>query len=187
MVEVWKPIKDWESMYEISNFGRVRSVDRVVNRIVKGKCVPTVYHGKILRTSLNRGYEYVRLTDSPFKVSKKVRRLVAEAFIPNPYNLPEINHKDEDKSNNSAWNLEWCDRKYNHHYGTGIERATVNRKHKIAQYDSSGRWIRDWDSASDASRTLGINRARINGCVLGLPEHKTAGGFMWKALEGVIK
>ena len=184
-IEIWKPIKNWEDLYEVSNFGRVRSKDRVVNRIVKGKIIPTKYTGKILSSHLNRGYEYTTLTNYPTKKPVKVHRLVAEAFIPNPDNLPQVNHKDENKENNCVDNLEWCTCEYNVNYGTAKERADKNRKIKISQYDLNNNWIKDWDSAVDAALALGINRARINGCVLGLKEHKTAGGYIWKAKDNI--
>lgn len=180
MEEIWRPIKEWETLYEVSNLGRVRSKDRVVNRNVKGKVIPTKYKGKILSSHLNRGYEYVTLTNSPIKRQLKVHRLVAEAFIHNPDNLPQVNHKDENKVNNHVDNLEWCTNEYNCNYGTARKRASKKKKHKISQYDLNNNWLRDWDSACDASRALGINRARINGCVLGLKEHKTAGGYIWR-------
>lgn len=75
-------------------------------------------YGRILKPAIRNGYLRVYLKDKWYPV----HRLVAEAFIPNPDNLPEVNHKDEDKTNNYADNLEWCDRKYNVHYGTGLDR-----------------------------------------------------------------
>ena len=178
--EIWAPVVGWENLYEVSNRGRVRSKDRVVNRLVKGKIIPTRYKSKVLSSHLNRGYEYVTLTSSPKKQPCKVHRLVASAFIPNPLGLPQVNHKDENKANNNVENLEWCTGNYNFHYGTRTKRAAQKSKHKISQFDLKGNWVRDWDSACDAARELKINRARINGCVLGFKEHKTAGGFIWK-------
>ncbi len=186
MEEIWKPVKKWETLYEVSNLGRVRSKDRVVNRNVNGKIIPTKYTGKILSSHLNKGYEYVTLTSYPRKSPLKVHRLVAEAFIPNPNNLPAVNHKDENKENNCVDNLEWCTSKYNNNYGTKKERLSAKLKHKISQYSLDGNWIRDWDSACDASYALGINRARINGCVLGFKDHKTAGGYIWKSVDDLI-
>lgn len=182
--EIWTPVVGWENLYEVSTFGRVRSKDRIVNRLVNGKIIPTRYKSKILSSHLNRGYEYVTLTSFPKKQPCKVHRLVASAFIPNPLKLPQVNHKDENKANNNVENLEWCTNIYNANYGTARERGSQKLKHRISQYDLDGKWIKDWDSACDAARELHINRARINGCVLGFKEHKTAGGFIWKDGRG---
>ena len=102
-MEEWKEIPGYEGLYEVSNKGNVRNVRR----------------NKLLRLSKNNyGYIQVSLYKNGIKTGPKVHRLVAEAFIPNPDNLPMINHKDEDKTNNNVDNLEWCDVKYNNNYGT---------------------------------------------------------------------
>ena len=119
--EIWKPVKDYEESYEVSNYGNVRSVDRMVkclNGFEKRK-------GKVLKQSKNSsGYYVVNLS----RKSKLVHRLVAEAFIPNPNNLPIINHKDENPSNNNVDNLEWCTYRYNNMYGDGSVKRTETKK-----------------------------------------------------------
>lgn len=121
MEEIWKPVKDFEGYYEVSNLGRVRSVDRIVydtvrkcNRLLKGKVLTIRDNG--------HGYKGVMFCKEHKIYNKYVHRMVAETFIPNPNNLPCINHKDEDKSNNAASNLEWCTYLYNTTYGTGPQR-----------------------------------------------------------------
>lgn len=123
--EIWLPVKGYEEIYEVSNLGRVRSLDR----IVKG-CYGSIAHkkGKIIASGVgSAGYPVVSLQKDGKGKTVSVHRLVAIAFLPNPNNLSEVNHKDEDKTNNRVDNLEWCGRIYNANYGTGIERC-VNTK-----------------------------------------------------------
>ena len=116
MIEEWRPIEGYEGLYEVSNTGRVRSVDRYV-KYSNGQI--HLHKGKVLSpVKSNLGYLLVSLCCNGKYKSISVHRLIAQAFIENPDNLPEINHKDEDKTNNSVDNLEWCDRSYNNNYGT---------------------------------------------------------------------
>lgn len=108
-MEEWRDIKDYKGIYQISNKGRVKSLNRIDSRGNK-------VNEKILRPGKRNNYLYVRLCkDGKFK-DYRIHRLVAEAFIPNPDNLPVVNHKDEDKSNNCVENLEWCTQEYNVNY-----------------------------------------------------------------------
>lgn len=114
MKEVWKNIFDFIG-YQVSNFGRIRSLKTY----------------KILKQhSRGNGYMSVNLSHHGKRFNFSIHRLVAEAFIPNPDNLPEVNHKDENKFNNNVTNLEWCDRKYNINYGTAIQRMLESKKNK---------------------------------------------------------
>ena len=113
MEEIWKPVKGFEGYYEVSNLGMVRSIDRVVVDTVRN--CERLLKGKVLIQKDNgNGYKNVSFC--------KEHRLVAEAFIPNKDNLPQVNHKDEDKSNNRVDNLEWCTSFYNNEYGTRKKR-----------------------------------------------------------------
>lgn len=121
MEEIWKPVKGFEGYYEVSNLGRVRSIDRVVvdnvrncERLLKGKI--------LIQRDNSNGYKGVMFCKEHKLYNKYVHRLVAEAFIPNKDNLPQVNHKDEDKSNNRVDNLEWCTSFYNNEYGTRKKR-----------------------------------------------------------------
>ena len=121
MIEEWRPIVGYEELYEVSNLGRVRSIDRYV-KYSNGQI--HLHKGKVLSpVKSNLGYLLVSLCCNGKYKMFLVHRLVTEAFIPNPENLPEVNHKDEDKANNSVDNLEWCDRSYNNNYGTARIRA----------------------------------------------------------------
>lgn len=114
--EIWRPVVGYEGLYEVSNTGRVRSMDRYV------KCDYERYRlhkGKVLSPAKDKdGYLVVSLHFNGKKNTIKVHRMVAEAFIPNPDNLPQVNHRDEDKTNNRVENLEFCTAKYNLSYGT---------------------------------------------------------------------
>ena len=118
-IEIWKPIPRYETLYEISNNGVVKSL-----RTGAVKC-----------SSNNGKYKQVTLTKNGTSKTYKVHRLVAITFIPNPDNLPCVNHKDECPSNNNVNNLEWCTAKYNSNYGTRIERMAKNHHIKVASFD----------------------------------------------------
>ena len=114
--EIWKPVVGYEGLYEVSSYGRVKSLDRYV-KYSDGRIY--LHKGKVLSLAKDKnGYFVVSLYFNGKHNTIKVHRLVAQAFIPNPDNLPEVNHLDEDKTNNRVENLEWCDHKYNMNYGT---------------------------------------------------------------------
>lgn len=162
--EYWKPVVGYEGLYEVSNWGRVKSIKFGRERILKPG-------------TNNRGYLFVNLCKNGKKKNFRVHRLVAEAFIPNPYNLPEVNHKDENKLNNNAENLEWCDRKFNINYGTGIERRSKTQSKPVLQYDLEGNLIREWKSVTECGMN-GYNYGNVAACCRGIL--KTHKGFIWR-------
>lgn len=164
MDEIWRDIEGYEGIYQVSNKGRVKSLYKGSERILK-------LHDNGI------GYLRAHLTKENTSKHIRVHRLVAQAFIPNPYNLPEINHRDENKKNNCVENLEWCDRRYNVNYGTRNERTS----RKILQYSKSGEFIREWQSAAEVKRVLGIDRSHISACCKG--KLKSSGGFIWRYKE----
>lgn len=129
MKEVWKDVVGHEGLYEVSNTGKVRSLTRLI--CVEGR-KPYIRKGKELKPIVNRlGYPQISLySQFPHYKKAKIHRLVAEAFLNNPHNLPEVNHKDEDKLNNHVSNLEFCTHAYNMNYGTMRERSVANRDYK---------------------------------------------------------
>lgn len=157
MQEIWLPVHDYEGLYEVSNLGRIRSLKR--------QHVPKTH---IVKTRLNRdGYELVTLHNKSRK-TVSVHRLVALHFIENPNNREEVNHIDENKTNNSVSNLEWLSCKENINYGTGITRRS--------KPVTNG--IKVWDSATEAALELGIHRNMIYRVLYG-KRNKTA-GFHWE-------
>ena len=115
---------------------------------------------------------------------KKVHRLVAEAFIPNPNNLPQVNHKDENRLNNSVQNLEWCSAKHNANYGTRKDKLRKASGIQVAQYDLKGNLIRIWDSISQASKSFGTDTTSgIRRVCKQEPGRNTYKGFIWKYVD----
>ena len=157
--EIWKPIKGYEGLYEVSNFGRIKSLKRLVKSHNKwGECY-IIINEKILKTSDNKlGYLFVKLFKNNKAKTYYIHRLVAEHFIPNPNNYKEVNHKDECKTNNVVTNLEWCDRKYNVNYGNRTKRVTEKLKNKkewskpVIQYTLDGQFVKEWESINEADR-----------------------------------
>ena len=129
MTEEWRDIPGYDGYYQVSNQGNVRSVDRY---IVDGGRT-RLYRGKDIKQFLDhKGYKGVTLSKQGVLKRIVVHRLVAAAFIPNPHNLPEINHKDEQKCNNCVTNLEWCTTQYNTSYGTRAARMVATKRAKRA-------------------------------------------------------
>lgn len=191
-IEIWKDIPEYEGLYQVSNLGKVKSL----------------YFGKekILKPSKNKdGYLHVNLWKNGKPKSFTSHKIVALAFIPNIQNLPQINHKNEIKTDNRVENLEWVSPKENCNYGTIKERKsekmkgvnnpmygkkrTAKTKKKIGeslkkpilQFTKDMVFIREFDSAKSASEELNINSSNIAQCCKN--RYKTAGGYVWKYKE----
>jgi len=177
--ETWKDIKGYEDWYQVSNKGRVKSLERTVAGKKDSK---RLIGERILKPSTNKsGYLQVVLFDrSGKRKSFKVHRLVCEAFHENPENKPCVNHIDENKTNNTANNLEWCTYKENNNHGTRTARTSKS----IGQYTLDGKLIKVWQSASEAGRQLGFSQGSISDVARG--KRKTAYGYVWKYVEEKI-
>ncbi|MDE3290425.1 HNH endonuclease [Lacticaseibacillus paracasei] len=169
--EIWKDIEDYKGLYQVSNLGRVRSLERVDSN---GHYVKE----KVLASFPNRnGYFKVNLYRDRNIKQVSIHRLVAAAFLDNPDNLPEVNHIDEDKSNNAVSNLEYCTVMYNNTYGTRLERVAKALECPICAITSSGQ-RHYFDSVNEAARVLGLKRQGITNCLHGRRKHH--GGFSFE-------
>lgn len=160
----WKPIKNYERLYYVSNTGLVKNIKK--NKLLK----PII---------TDSGYLKVSLWDNDKKERKykRIHRLVADAFLNNKKGLKEVNHKDENKKNNNVNNLEWCTHEQN------IKHSLISGKiptTKVKQYTKDGKFIAEFSSASEAELVTKIPRSHICKVALGRYGFKTAGGFIWK-------
>lgn len=172
-IEIWKDIKDYEGLYQVSNYGRVKSLGN-------GKTHKTTRIMKINKQK--NGYCRVILTKDGVEKNKSVHRLVATAFLENPENLPCVNHKDENPSNNNVSNLEFCDQKYNINYGNRNKKVSnkmTNGKlsKPVLQFTPTGDFIREWPSTREIERQLGFDSSAVGRCCVG--KQKTSYGFCW--------
>lgn len=192
MEEVWKDVKGYDGLYLVSNLGNVKSLNYRRRGCVKN-----------LKPKKNRGGRlWVELYKDGKPACAQVHRLVAIAFIPNPGNLPQINHKDENVTNNAVTNLEWCDQLYNNRYSferhperkiQNVRRATYptgETWHKIhdagirrnfrpvMQLTKQMEHIRTWDNVCIAAKENNWRSSCIKECCDG--KRKTAYGFRWQ-------
>ena len=172
LIEEWRQIRGFPN-YLISNYGRVKSLERDYKY--------GSHKDIILKPGYRRGYEKVTLFLNGKRYVKATHRLVAEAFISNPNNLPVINHKDENKLNNRVDNLEWCTPKYNSHYGNCRQKISKNVSRKVEQLTKNGELIKVWDSMTKASESLNINISQISYCCKNT--RFSAGGYKWRKLR----
>lgn len=132
---------------------------------------------KVLKPIIqDNGYSYVTIHNNKIQKMFRLHRLVAETFIPNPNNLPQVNHKDENKQNNKVENLEWCTAKYNMNYGTRKERVAEMFSKKVYQYTLDGELVKVWSSTMECGRN-GYNQSKIVSCCNG--KRKSHKGYKW--------
>lgn len=189
--EEWRDVVGYEGLYQVSSFGRVKSLARLSKRS-DGNYQPTPT--KILVPICVNGYCAVGLHLLGKQKMNYIHRLVADAFVPNPDNLPQVNHRNEDKTCNIPDNLEWCDSKYNINYGTRnkrhsekinsepIKQKMIDSKRgtmkPVIQLTLDGEFVKEWESMKEVARVFGIHRSGIQHCCKG--KQKTYKGFIWK-------
>lgn len=161
-MEEWRDIKGYEGLYQVSNEGRVKGLKR-----------------NNLRKFNDNGYGYymVLLSKDGIKKPLYVHRLVAEAFIPNPDNLPQVNHKNELKHQNNVDNLEWCSNKYNMNYGTARERTSEKQRKEVHQFKLDGELVKIYNGINTCAE-FGFEPSCISQCCNGV--RKTHKGYIWK-------
>ena len=178
MQEIWKDIKGYEGYYQISSFGRVRSLDRFdgFKNNIKGKLIKCFLSKTgYVRVSLSKNQKYKKF---------QVHRLVAQAFIENKNNFSQVNHIDEKRDNNNVNNLEWCSAKYNSNYGNRPKRISKIKSKPVISISGSG-LMRYFKSARKASEVLGVEFKNISAVANGKRNHTGGYRFMFYELKEV--
>ena len=200
MEEIWKDIEGYEGLYQVSSQGRVKSKCRYVNNRWGNNKKPV--NEQILKPKTNKGgyYSVNLFKDGKYK-TRLVHCLVAKAFIPNPDNLPQVNHKSEVRTENFVENLEWCDSKYNNNYGTrnkklsekrkgfhfsgdslkAIRNGSKKRRKMVIQCNMDGDELCYWFSATSCYKETGFDSTLICRVCKGI--YKQAYGYIWKYAE----
>lgn len=179
--EEWRDIKDYEGKYQVSNYGRVRSLDR---EIVYKDGRKRFFKGIILKPLINKtGYYQISLLINKHENKCFIHRLVAFAFpeiCGEWFEGAEINHKDENPLNNIATNLEWCTSKYNINYGGHNKRMQLSLSKEIIQYSLDGCFLKKWESSEQAAKELNLSGSNIRKCCKINNRYKTVGGYIWR-------
>lgn len=168
MNEIWKNIVGYEGLYQVSNLGNVKSL----NYRRTGK-------ERILKPgNYKEGYLYVILCKNRKLKHFTIHRLVAQAFLENPDHKSDVNHKDENKTNNCVNNLEWMSRKENINFGTHNQRMAKSLSKSVLQFTKNGEFVKEWPSVMQIQRELGFSSGNISQCCN--EKIKTSYGYVWK-------
>lgn len=183
--EEFRNIKGYENEYQVSNYGRVKSLKREIEYVAGNQYGNYIrkqqIEEKIIKSSFDKdGYIQVGLAHYGKVKTKRVHFLVAQAFIPNPNNYVCINHRDENKENNFVDNLEFCSVEYNNGYGS--------RSKAICQYDLDNNFIKKWKNAVEIMKALKLTTpSNIRSCCKHRKNYKTAYGYIWRYESEVVK
>ena len=179
MSEEWGDVVGYEGLYQVSDQGRVKSLERKVSHWRGGE---RIQKERILKPDVSQdGYLRVGLYAGGKRKWFRVHRLVCEAFHDNPDNKSDVNHINEDKADNRAVNLEWCTAKENNNHGTRNERSAKNRSKSVGQYTLDGDLVKVWQSTNEVERQTGFSHGYI--CKSANGKYKQAYGFIWKYIE----
>lgn len=183
MDEIWKDIPGYEGFYQASTAGRIKSMERHITQTFRDTYYTRRIPGVMLRPGKSKeGYLVVVLNKDGIQKTSRVNRLVALTFLDNPNGYEVVNHKDENKLNNSVDNLEWCTHAYNNTFGQGsVQRKKTMREHtgkKVGQYTLDGKLIQVFDSIGLAGKYMHCNKTSIFKVCKG--ENKSCGGYNWK-------
>ena len=186
MEEIWKDIEGFEGLYQVSTLGRVRSLDRyytATHSRAIGTPVRYKKKGVILKLTLNKrlGYVYISLKVNGNVFTKSVHRLVGKAFVDGYFEGADINHKNEDKTDNRAENLEWCTRQYNLTYNGLSKRVGISQGKPVEQMTLDGKVIAAFPTIGEAGRATGLAVTHISESCHS--NKKTCGGYRWKFKE----
>ena len=177
--EIWRPIVGYEGLYEVSNYGRVKSIKRIIKKVRLGNEFSSIQNEIILKYNCDR-YGYLKVGLWKDAKCKKffVHRLVADAFIPNKENLPQINHINEIKTDNRVENLEWCSASYNTNYGNRNKTVSIKNSKSVLQLTKELIIINRYNSITEVENTLGFQHQNISKCCKG--KIPTAYGYVWR-------
>ena len=190
-IVLWRDIPGFERLYQISNVGGlVKSLDSYVKHFKGGS---RIRKGRMMRQPLNHcGYNKINLCKDGKRYYYQTHVLVARAWVPNPYNYPQVNHIDECKTNNNAANLEWCDASYNCNFGTRNKRISDYKQNKnafnrqpmmVQQLTIDGIVVAEYSSINEVQRMTGLSESDISKCCRGL-KRQSVGGYKWRYKKG---
>jgi hypothetical protein len=188
-MEIWKDVVGYEGIYQVSNKGRVKRIGKYRNQITEWES------NKILKPGVkNNGYLFCQLSKDNKTSPKMIHRLVAEAFIDNPYSKPTVNHIDGNRANNNVSNLEWATYTENNVHSlyelNGYKAGDYRNKRGskvVLQYDLQGNFIKEYPSYRESQRQTGINAIDVvcRGDRQKQKRQHTAGGYIWKYKDDI--